>query len=449
MNKGISINELQQILKGKVLLPADSGYHKAKEIWNGAISHQPALIIIPETVADVQTAVIYARDHNMPLSVLGGGHDWAGRALNNNGVVISLRKLKNIEIDTEAMTAKTGGGVTAGELIAEADPHDLVALTGTVGAVGLVGLTLGGGYGPLSPTYGLAIDNMLSADIVLPNGNLVTANADENPDLFWAIKGGGGNFGVVTSMTVRLHKAKPILAGLILFSMTEAETVLKNYGRIMESAPDELAMLTGVIPAPDGSPLLFLAPTWYGNPAEGEKQMAVIQKFGTPVMAQIGSMKYKDLLALFDAHIINGRHCEIQTRWIPELTDHAVEVIIKAASERSSGLSLINIHHFHGASTRIGLSDTAFGQRKPHFMFEIIPVWEQEDVANAHFHQQWARDFSDSLISDAFPGGYPNLLGPDEHEQIKHAHGDNLERLQKIKKSYDPDNVFKGIPIHF
>jgi hypothetical protein len=445
----ISIKELQRSLQGKVLLPADAGYKEAKELWNGAVSYRPALIVLPETVEDVKIAVVYARDHHMPLSVLGAGHDWAGRALNDDGLVISLRKFKKIHIDTDSRIARVEGGVTAGELITAADPHNLVAVTGTIGVVGLAGLTLGGGYGPLSPTYGLAIDNLLAAEVVLPDGTLVTASATENPDLFWATKGGGGNFGVVTSMTIQMHKAKPILGGLILFSFTEAHTVLKSYARIMASAPDELSMLAGVIPAPDGSPLLFLAPAWYGDLDDGEQKIAEIQKLGNPVMVQISPMRYKDLLAIFDVHIVNGRHCEVQTRWLPVLTDHAIAVIVKAAAERSSNLSLINIHHFHGKSTRVGLPETAFGIRRPHFMMEIIPVWEAQDSVHSHLHRQWGHDLSDSLIEDALPGGYPNLLGPNEHEQISKAHGENLQRLQQVKMKYDPQNVFKGIAIHF
>jgi hypothetical protein len=443
------IDELRKKLQGNILLPNDDEFLKAKEIWNGSVKYQPALIVLPETVEDVQAAVIYARENNTAISVLGGGHDWAGRALNQDGMVISLRRLKNIKIDQTGMTAIVEGGITAAELIAAIDSFDMVAVTGTIGAVGFAGLTLGGGYGPLSPTYGLAIDNLLGAEIVLANGDVITANAQNNPDIFWAIKGGGGNFGIVTSMKIQLHAAKPILAGLILYPWSEATNILKRYSDLMQTAPDELAMLAGVIPATDGSPVLFLAPTWYGDLQTGEQIIASVQKMGTPIMSQIAPMRYKDLLALFDAHVVNGRHCAIQTRWLPQISDHAVSEIVNAATKRTSVLSMINIHHFHGASTRVDLSDTAFGIRTPHFMLEIIAVWEPEEEANAHSHKQWARDLSNSIIEDALPGGYANLLGPDEVKQIRHAHGQNLERLQQIKRLTDAENVFKGIPIHF
>lgn len=444
-----SVNELKQSLQGKVLQRADEGYDEAKAIWNGAVTVLPALIIIPETAKDVQAAVLYAGKNNLPLSVLGGGHDWAGRALNQDGVLISLRKLKTIQIDGDAKIAQVGGGVISRELIAAADPYDLVAVTGTMDVVGFAGLTLGGGYGPLSPSYGLALDNLLGVEIVLHDGSLVNANANENADLFWALRGGGGNFGVVTSMQVKLHPAKSIVAGMMFFPFDQANKVLRSYNKFIQSAPDELSIQAGIVSGPDQIPLLYLLPTWYGETNEGKKQIAAIEKFGTPVMTQIAPMRYKEVIALFDEHVGTGFPCEIQTRWLSDLNDHALEKIITAGAEKTSSMSAIIISHFRGAAARVNLTDTAFGLRKPHFMLEFVAVWEKQDSTNGQIHQQWVRDLSASLITDALAGGYPNILGPDEHQQISKAYGENLERLQQIKSKYDPSNMFKAISIPF
>jgi hypothetical protein len=443
-----NLEAFKQNFKGQVLQPGEPGYTGAKEIWNGAIDHLPALIFMPESVEDIQGALDYARGNDLPVSILSGGHDWAGRALNKGGMVISLRKLKRIIVDEGNLEAVVQGGVTAGELIEALDSKNLVAVTGTVGGVGLAGLTLGGGYGPLSPSYGLAIDNLLGAEMILADGRLITVNARENEDIFWAIRGGGGNFGIIVSMRIKVHKPETIIGGLMLFAWPEAEAVLKGYGDFMLGAPDELSMLAGVIPGPDGSPLLFLAPTWNGDLTSGEKKMEEIKRLGNPFFVQVAPMRYKDLLALFDAHIVNGRHCFLQTRWLTELNEEVSAAVIDAASHRTSVLSLINFHHFHGASTRIDLKDTAFGVRNAHFMLEIIAVWEPEEQGNAALHQKWAKDLSQVVARHSIPGGYANLLGPEDSEQIPYAHGENLSRLREIKRKTDPGHIFKGIPLH-
>ncbi|MEN0054397.1 MAG: FAD-binding oxidoreductase [Mucilaginibacter sp.] len=442
-----AIQELQSSLKGQLLLPENENYEQARQLWNGAVKHKPAVIILPETVEDVQAAINFATAQQLPFSVRGGGHDWAGRSLNEGGVVINLQKLKNIYIDPAEKVAIVQGGITGAELIAAAEPHGLVAVTGSIGVVGFTGLTLGGGYGPLSPSFGLAVDNVLSAEIVLADGSVITASETEHADLFWAIRGGGGNFGVVVSMTVRLHTVRPLLTGLIMFPWSEAETVFKAYARIMPTAPDELALFAGMMHTPDGNPAMFLNPVWYGDEAKGEEQMSALKQLGNPFMVQVAPMKYSDLLGMFDAHVVNGLHYTAQTRSLAELDDDAIAAIIKSVAEVTSPLSLINIHHFHGAPSRVPLNSTAFGLRKSHFMMEFISAYAPEDVANDAAHRQWAHNLSASVSKQAIPGGYPNILGPDEHEQIAQSYGTNLTKLQQIKHQYDPTNLFKGISI--
>jgi FAD/FMN-containing dehydrogenase len=440
--------ELRAVMQGKVVLRGDDAYERVRQIWNGAVNYQPALFALCETPKDVREAVLTARIHRLPLSVRGGGHDWAGRALRQDGLVIDLSAMRQVVVDTEAQAAAVDGGATAGEVIAAAAPHGLTAAVGTVGSVGMAGFTLGGGYGPLTPRYGLGLDNLLSAQVVLADGRLVTADDSENPDLFWALRGGGGNFGVVTSMRIRLHPIRTLLSGLILFPWSEAEWVLRGYAEALASAPDELAVIAGVLSAPDGSPVVFLAPTWSGETKQGEGIVARLKRLGTPLLAQVSPMAYGDMLRMFDAHVVNGRHYAVQTRWLPKLTLDSISTLISAGNTRTSPFTAIALHHFHGAATRVPLSTTAFGLRQAHFLVEVIAAWEPSTDDNSAVHQQWARTVSRALATEALPGGYANLLGPDEHEQIASAYGGNLSRLQRAKQRFDPNGLFtSAIPL--
>jgi len=246
---------LRVVMPGKVALPGEDSYLQARQIYNGVVEYQPALCALCETVADVQAAVRVAREHNLGLSVRGGGHDWAGRSLRDRGLVIDLSKMRRVEVDVKAQVATAEGGATAGDLVAAAAPHNLVGVTGTASGVGMAGLTLGGGYGPLTPQFGLALDNLLGAEIVLGDGRKVNADAFENAELYWALRGGGGNFGVVTSMRIRLHPLRELLAGIILFPWSEAKSVLHGYADIAASAGDEFAVITNILSGPDGTQL--------------------------------------------------------------------------------------------------------------------------------------------------------------------------------------------------
>jgi hypothetical protein len=419
-------------------------YARARRLWNGAVDHYPALFAMCESVDDVQAAVRAARAHDLPLSVRGGGHDWAGRALRHSGLVIDLSEMRRVSVDPRLQVATVEGGVRATNVIAAAAPYGLVAVTGTVGAVGMAGLTLGGGYGPLSSRYGLALDNLLGAEIVLADGQRTAADASENSDLLWALRGGGGNFGVVTSMRIRLHPLRELLTGLILFPWSEAVTVLRGYADAVASAPDELSVMAGVLSGPDGKPALFLAPTWSGEPVQGEQVIAGLKRLGTAMLAQIGPMTCGDMLGMFDAHVVNGRHYAIQTRWLAELTPDVVESLVAAGDSTTSPFSAIALHHFQGAAARVSADATAFGLRDKHFLLEIIAAWEPASEDEANIHRRWARNLCQTLAPAALPGGYANLLGPNEHDQIASAFGGNITRLRALKRRFDPDNVFSS-----
>src|SRR5262249_14203416 len=248
--------------QGRVVSQGDDGYVQTRQVWNGAVRHQPALFAVCATSEDVQAAVRIARKHNLRLSVRGGGHDWAGRSLRHGGLLIDLSQMRRVGVDPVASIATLQGGAKTIDVVSAAAPHGLAAATGSYGTVGVLGLTLGGGYGPLMPRVGLALDNLLGAEIVLADGRLIHCDEHANPDLFWALRGGGGNFGVVTSIRVRLHPIRQILGGMMLFPLSEAESVFGGYAQTIANAPDELSVLGGLLSAPDGSPLACLAPMW-------------------------------------------------------------------------------------------------------------------------------------------------------------------------------------------
>jgi FAD binding domain-containing protein/berberine-like enzyme len=413
-------------------------------IWNAAVRHRPALIVRACSARDVQDAIGVARDRGMRLSVLGGGHDWAGRAVCDGGLVIDLSGMRTVTVDAGARVATVGGGATTADVIAAAAPWGLVAAAGNVGCVGMTGLTLGGGYGPLNGRFGPASDNLLGAEVVLADGRIVTADATHEPELFWALRGGGGNFGVVTSMRVRLHPVAQLFGGLIVFPWAQAATVFRGLGAVLSTAPDELTVQSGLMSDPDGGPAVYLAPAWSGDLQSGETAVAALATLGAPLTMQVGPMKYGEFLGMFDAWGARGLHWTLRTRTVAAYTTEVVDALVEAGRTRTSPLSGMPIQNFHGASTRVAPDETAFANRRQHYVVEIVAGWESGDGTA---HRAWADGVSAALAPYALPGGYANLLGPDDHEQIENAYGDNGIRLGSVKRHYDPDAVFSAIPI--
>ena len=441
------VRALRAAMRGKVVTPGDEAYAEVRKIWNGAIANEPAMIAMCETSRDVKEAVSIARTYGLPLSVHGGGHDWAGRALRHEGLVIDLSAMRRVHVDAEAEIATIEGGATVRDVVEAAAMYGLVPVGGTVGPVGMTGFTLGGGYGPMIGRYGLALDNLLGAEIVLANGQMATTNAWDNPDLFWALRGGSGNFGVVTSMQVHLHHVEKLLAGLMLFPWSQAESVFRGCAELVKSAPEELSLITGVFPGPDGAPTALCAPAWCGEQKQGQEIIAGLKNLGTPILAHVAPITYGDMLNMYEAYIVNGRHYAAQTRWLPAINHEVISTFIVAGNNRTSPLSLITWHYFHGFPTRVPVGQTAFGLRREHFMVEILSAGEPaKDDGN--IHREWVRMVSQTLARYALPGGYPNMLGPDERDQITFAYGSNLARLQNIKQHFDPDDIFSSaIPL--
>ncbi|OBI22397.1 hypothetical protein A5712_12780 [Mycobacterium sp. E2327] len=412
-------------------------------IWNKAAQHRPALIVRVESPGDVAQTIRVARERGMRLSVLGGGHDWAGRAVCHGGLVIDMSGMRSVTVDPRSRVATVGGGVIAADLIDAVAPYGLVAATGNCGGVGITGLTLGGGYGPLNGRFGLASDNLLGAEVVLADGRIVTADATHEPELFWALRGGGGNFGVVTSMRVQLHPLDRLIGGMILFPWSQAATVWRGLGEVLSTAPDELTVQSGAMSGPDGKPAVFLAPAWSGDHRCGQAAVDALTKLGSPLSAQVGPMTSSEWVNLFDAWDVRGQSWAIRTRTIAGYTPEVIDALVEIGRTLSTP-SGISIHHCHGASTAVAPAHTAFANRRPHFVVEIVAGWEGGDSAR---HSGWADAASAALAPHALPGGYANLLRPDDQEQIANAYGENAIRLVAAKKRYDPDGVFTAIPL--
>ncbi|GAA4592489.1 FAD-dependent oxidoreductase [Planotetraspora phitsanulokensis] len=438
--------ELARRLGHHRVLVEGAPFDDAIRIWNHGVGHRPAGVARCATPDDVSAAVTVAGAHGLPLSVRGGGHDWAGRSIRDGGLVVSLSDMRSVHVDPERRVAVVGGGATSADVIAATSPYGLVAATGTAGGVGMAGLTLGGGYGPLSGVHGLALDNLLAADVVLADGTQVRADPEHDADLLWALRGGGGNFGVVTSLHVRLHPLESILTGFVLFSWRQAGSVWAGLRELLAEAPDELTVQSGVFSGPDGSPVMLLSPAWAGEPETGRQWTARLEGLGDVLMSQVDVMPYATALTLVEAQMVDGSHYTIRTRTVADFTPEVVAALVEAGDTRTSPFSGTPIHHFHGAATRVAPDATAFANRDAHFVVEIVAGWRPDD-ADPERHVAWTDSVSAALAPVASPGGYVNLLGPDAGAQIDEAYGANASRLMELKRRYDPSGVFSATPL--
>jgi FAD/FMN-containing dehydrogenase len=444
----VAASDLRATVQGQIVVRGEEPYARTRNIWNGAVDNQPALFALCKTAEDIQAAIHIARKYRIPISVRGAGHDWAGRSLRHEGLVLDLSYMRNVEVNPQTLTATVAGGATADDVIAAADAHGLAAVTGSIAAVGMAGLTLGGGYGPLNSRFGLALDNLLSVEVIRADGQRVTADASKNRDLFWAVRGGGGNFGVATSMCIQLHPMNQVLSGMIMFPWSEAEAVLRGFADIMSLASDEVSADAAILSAEDGDPVLVLLPCITGDAMQSEQAIVALKNLGTPLMSHIGPTTYGEMIFSLDRHVVNGQHNALQTRWLPDLTPEILSEIMAAVSRRTSPFSKIIFHDFHGAATRVASDATPFGLRQRHFLVEIVATWQGDDKDDGTSHREWAKNFSGALAPYSLAGGYANLLGSDAQDQIARAYGDNSDRLLRLKRQIDPDGIFtSAIPL--
>jgi FAD/FMN-containing dehydrogenase len=443
-----ALRSLERQLPGHVSRPGKDGYTAATAIWAKPVGRMPRAVVQCRTTEDVQLSIAIARDCGLPLSVRGGGHDWAGRAL-CGGIVIDLSGMNGVSVDADHRSAIISGGARAVDVAAVTDPLHLAAVTGTCSAVGMTGLTLGGGYGPLIGRFGLALDNLLAAEVVLADGRVVVANHDNEAELFWALRGGGGNFGVVTAMRHRLHNLSSVRSGMLIYPFSEAGAVLRHCADIAASGPEELTVQVGCAGGADGKPVVMILPTWSGPPEEGEARLAPFVKLGTPLAGAMEAMSYGASLTLFDPYLANGQRVFMETCWLPALDRGTIDVFIQAMETAASLGCAIFTHEFKGAASRVPEGATAFGLRRDHVLIEILATFvDRSDREEEQRHRQWARATRQAFAPMALPGGYPNFLAGEDSDRVAKSYGPNAARLIAAKRRYDPDNIFcSAIPL--
>ena len=438
-------------LRGQVLLAGDHGYDEARTIWNAMIDKRPALIARCRGTADVMRAVAFAREHDLLLAVRGGGHNIAGSALCDGGMVIDLTLMRSVRVDAKARRAWVEGGATLGDFDHEAQAFGLATPLGINSTTGVAGLTLGAGFGWLSRKHGMTCDNLLSADVVTADGKLVHASADDNADLFWALRGGSGNFGVVTGFEFQLHPLGPMVyAGLVVYPIDQARKVLVGYREWLKTLPDEATVWIVARQAP---PLPFLPAEWHGkevlvlalfyagNPKEGEKVLAPALAFGTPVGSHLGEMPYTAWQQTFDPLLTPGARNYWKSHNFATLADGAIDALVESIKHLPSPHCEIFFGCIGGATMRVKPDATAYPHRDTLFAVNVHGRWET--AAEDERGIAWARDFFEKTKPFATGGVYVNFLTADEAARVHSAYGSNWERLAGIKRKYDPDNRFR------
>ena len=449
----LDLEGLRTGFRGPVIGPDDESYREARSIWNGAIDRRPACIARCTGVADVAAAVRFARKRDLLVAVRSGGHGVGGHALCDGGLVIDLSPMKGIRVDPTARTARAEAGVLWGELDRETQLFGLATVGGIVTHTGIAGLTLGGGIGWLMRKHGATVDNLVSADLVTAEGEIVTASEEENGDLFWAIRGGGGNFGVVTSFEYRLHRVGPtVLAGPIFHPLEDAPAVLRFYREFISTAPDELTTIFNLRVAPPlpflpeevhGKPIVMVGACYAGPPEGGAEVVRPLKEFGSPIVDLLEPKPYLALQSMFDPAVPHGWHYYWKSVELPPLSDEAIDTLVEHASALTSPKSYCIVFQLGGALARVAEGETAFSQRDAAHNVNINAVWTEEDP-DAERHIAWARDFFDAMQPHAGGRVYLNFLGEEGADRVRQAYGaGSYERLVELKRAYDPTNFLR------
>ncbi|MCP5372232.1 MAG: FAD-binding oxidoreductase [Hyphomicrobiales bacterium] len=438
-------------LRGTVCLPGDAGYEEVRTIWNAMIDRRPGLVVRCAGAADVMAAVRFAADRDLLLSVRGGGHNIAGSALCDGGLTIDLSTMKAVHVDPKARTVRVEPGVSLGEMDHETQAFGLAVPAGINSTTGVAGLTLGGGFGWITRKYGLTVDNLLSADVVTAGGELVRASETEHPDLFWALRGGGGNFGVVTSFQFRAHPVGPqVLSGLVVHPLEAAGELLPAFRRIADAAPDELTVWAVMRKAP---PLPFLPAEWHGREvlifaacyvgdlAAGEAAVAELRALGSPIADVIGPHPFAGWQQAFDPLLEPGARNYWKSHDFVDLPAAATDRVVEAVWNLPSDETEIFIGHLGGAMARVPVEATAFPQRASHFVMNVHTRWR--DPADDDRCIAWARSLFDDTAPHAAGTAYVNFMPDDEGDRVETAFGANFARLGRVKAKYDPDNRFR------
>ncbi|MBC8001310.1 MAG: FAD-binding oxidoreductase [Opitutaceae bacterium] len=435
------IQPLTSSFHGDLLDPAHNGYNDARRIWNASIDKHPALIARCSGVADVIAAVTFARENNLLTAIRGGGHNVGGRALCDDGIVIDLSRMRSVHVDPAKSTVRVQGGATLGDLDRETHAFGLAVPTGVVPKTGIAGLTLGGGVGWLIRKYGMTIDNLLSCQIVTADGKVLTASASQNEDLFWALRGGGGNFGVVTSLEFQAHPVHTVTGGLLIYPRDAAVAVIRNFRDFIESAPDELTAYAALLHTPDGIPVVGIVPCYCGAASEAQRVLAPLRTFDNPMVDAIQPMPFPAMQSLFGPSFPDGNQNYWKSSLQRDLPDDAIEAIVEHGNRMTSPLSAVVVEFYGGAAGRVGNDATAFPYRD--LPWDILAVAQWTDPAETTRHRDWARATDEALRP--FSGGAHLLsaLDVESEDIIKTAFGGNLPRLAAVKRKYDPGNFFR------
>jgi len=438
-----TIDALGASFRGNLVRPGDDGYEQARKVWNGNIDRRPALIARCAGVADVIAAVNFARAHRLLVAVRGGGHNAAGHGTCEGGVVIDLSPMKGIRVDPTDRTVHAQGGVTWAELDRETQAFGLATPGGNVSNTGIAGLTLGGGLGSLSGQYGLSCDNLLSADVVTADSQFLRASAEENPELFWALRGGGGNFGIVISFEYRLHPVGPlVLGGMVLHPIARAKEVLRFCREFGRSLPDEAFVLGALLTSPDSTPVAAMLLSHNGPIAAGEQVLEPARRFGPPIADLVQSMPYVARQTLLDAGFAeHGVQRYWKSGFADMLSDDLIDILVKGAAEFPSPTSAIAWYPFHGSAVRVPADATAYGLRRALWDINVVAQWV--DPADSEQHVAWARHLWARIDPLTTGTTYINhMAGDDRPERVRASYGGNYEKLVALKNTYDPTNLF-------
>ncbi len=446
------LQALRAQLRGTACAPMDAGYDEARTIWNAMIDRRPGLAIRCQGASDVLQAVALARKHGLVVAVRGGGHNIAGSAVCEGGLLIDLSPMRWVRVDPVAKLANVGPGATLADVDRETQAFGLAVPTGINSTTGIAGLTVGGGFGWITRKFGMTIDNLVSADVVTADGRLLRASEKENSDLFWAIRGGGGNFGIVTNFEFKLHAVGPqVLSGLVIHPFADAKKILTQYQPILDKAADDLtcwAVMRQAPPLPfipaewHGKEVLILAMIWAGDMAEGEKGMAELRGLGKPIVDVVSPHPFVGWQAAFDPLLTPGARNYWKTHDFEGLGEEAIDMLLDAVKTLPGPECEIFIAHVGGAMARVPADATAYPQRKAHFIMNVHTRWREASQDAACIG--WARKLFDAAAKYAIGSAYVNFMPEDETDRIEKVYGSNFKRLTAIKRKYDPDNLFRS-----
>ncbi|MGE0417716.1 MAG: FAD-binding oxidoreductase [Acetobacteraceae bacterium] len=438
-----AVDGFRDAIRGQVFLSGSPDYETVRPVWNGNINKHPAMIVRCAGAADVRQSVDFARNHGVLVSIRAGGHSAPGYGSNDGGMVIDMAPMKGIQVDPGSRTARAQGGVLWREFDHETQAFGLATTGGTVSNTGVTGLTLGGGLGWLMGKHGASVDNLLSADVVTADGQFRKASASENPDLYWALRGGGGNFGAVTSMEFRLHPITETLSGLVLWPLDQARDVLRFYRDFCGTLPDEAEAYAALLTSPDGVPMVAMLLGYNGDLTTGEKVLAPARQFGTPAADMVAPMPYYARQCMLDEPNANhGLQRYWRSAFTSNLSDGFLDTLVDGAGRFSSPMSALFLFNVHGALTRVPVADTAFAARQVQWDFDVIGQWT--DPAESAGHIGWVRALWDQLEPHSSASVYINHMAADDKpELVRASYGANFARLRELKRVYDPGNLFR------